>query len=151
MRNAFLLLVLLSATQAGAQSSAIETLRKKFAGEPEVVNFAVNGFFLKAALWTAGDTRWSEACRHVSRMRVVSVPVRHFEHKDVSISGFKEFVLRSHYNYLVESQTPGQLITIYVRDQDQSKPVYLILVEEAQELTALEVVGKIDVQKVIKL
>jgi len=132
---------------AFAQSRSFETLRDNFAGGEDVHCFQVSGFLCRAVLWMAGEWEFKEAISDVSSIRVITIPRQNFKSQELSVPGFKEYIRKDNFESLITVKEKGERVEIYIQQAGNRKDRYLILVEEADEVSVIEVRGHIDIQK----
>lgn len=139
-------LVALSSS-AFAQSRSFETLRDNFEGGEDVHCIQVSGFLCRAALWMAGEWEFREAISDVSSIRLITIPRQNFKSQDLSVAGFKEYLRKDNFESLATIKEKGDRVEIFIQQAGNRKDRYLILAEEADEVTVVEVKGYIDIQK----
>jgi hypothetical protein len=130
-----------------SQSKSFEALRDNFAGEEGVHHVRVSGVFCRAVLWMAGEWEFKEAISDVSSIRVINIPKQTFRVQKLSVSGFRTVLHDDHFESLATVKEPGEQVEVYLQEQGNHSNRYLVIVEEAEEVTVIEVKGYIDIQK----
>lgn len=143
--------VVFTTTPSFSQSMSFEKLYDRFSGTEDVNCFSVSGFLCRAGLWVAGEHEFKEAIEKVNSLRVISIPTSNFAAQGLSVKGFKKIVSDDDFESLASIREENSRIEIYLQQTDNPKNRYLVLVEEADQLTAIELKGYIDVDKLRKL
>jgi hypothetical protein len=132
------------ALQAFAQSNSYRTLKNKFEDSPDVHSFSVGGWACRLIFSIAGEYEFKKAVEDVQHIRLITIPKREFEAKEVSINGFKKLLLQDSYQQLANIRDNGEDVTIYLRESGNKKNYYFVLVEEEKEVVAIELKGYIN-------
>lgn len=138
------LLITFMALQAFAQSNSYRTLKNKFEDSPDVHSFSVGGWACRLIFSIAGEYEFKKAVEDVQHIRLITIPKREFEAKEVSINGFKKLLLQDSYQQLANIRDNGEDVTIYLRESGNKKNYYFVLVEEEKEVVAIELKGYIN-------
>jgi len=140
--TAFVLFVSFSVSVA--QSDSFITLRQKFSGQEDVFSFGTNGFFARTILWMAGEHEFTNAVKDIKSIRLITIPKESFKHEGVSVNGFKNVLAKDSFEQLAQVKEDGDDITIYMQSTKLKNNRYMILVEERDEVVAIEISGYID-------
>ena len=134
-------------SSAFAQSRSFETLRDNFAGGEDVHCIQVSGFLCRAALWMAGEWEFREAISEVSSIRLITIPRQTFKSQELSVPGFKEYLRKDNFESLATIKEKGDRVEVFIQQAGSRNNRYLIVAEEAEEVTVIEVNRYIDIQK----
>lgn len=148
----FVLFVLLAA-QANAQSNSYQTFRDTFKGGEDVHSFSVSGFVARTVLWMADEHEFADAITDVKNIKLVVVPKEEFSSKGVSINGFKKVLKGDAFQELAHFRDHGDLVTIFLQEHDKNKlkDRYFILVEDNEEVVAIEMRGSVDMNVLMNM
>ena len=130
-----------------AQSDSFMTLKNHFEGEEDVYSFKVSGFLCRTVLWMAGEWEFRDAISEVTSIRLITIPGKNFTQQELSVSGFRMYLGEDHFESLASIKDHGDNVEIYLQQTRNRKDRYLVLVEEASEVTVIEIKGHIDIQK----
>ena len=130
-----------------AQSESFQTLKDNFAGQPEVHCFKVSGFLCRTVLWMAGEWEFREAISDVSSIRIMTIPKEAFASQQLSLGGFRRVLQKDRYESLATVRDNGERVEVYIQEAGNRNNRYLVLVEESDEVTVIEVKGSLDLQK----
>jgi Domain of unknown function (DUF4252) len=152
-RNNLLLLpfVLLVHTGATAQADSFRMLKDKFSGSENVHTFSVSGGLCRAVLWLAGEWEFRDAIKDVSSVKVISIPRAQWNDHTLFLKEFKASVKENHFESLASIRDHGDHVEVYVLPGSKAKNKYLLLAENDNEVTVIEVKGDIDIQKLQEL
>ena len=134
----------LVAVQTFSQSNSYRTLKNKFNDSPDVHSFSVSGWACKLIFSIAGEYEFKKAVEDIQHIRLITIPKREFETKEVTIKGFKRLLLQDSYEPLAHFRDNGEDVTIYLRESGNKKNYYFVLVEEENEVVAIELKGYIN-------
>lgn len=146
-RYLVLVLAVASAVPVFAQSESYLTLKDHFRGTKDVYSFKVSGFLCRAALSIAGEHDFREAIRDVSSVRLITIPRDNFGQQNLSVAGFRKYLASDHFESLLTVRDHGELVEFYLQAGSNHNDVYFVLIEKASEVTAIEIRGAIDLQK----
>lgn len=138
------LFCVLVAVQTFSQSNSYRTLKNKFNDSPDVHSFSVSGWACKLIFSIAGEYEFKKAVEDIQHIRLITIPKREFETKEVTIKGFKRLLLQDSYEQLAHFRDSGEDVTIYLRESGNKKNYYFVLVEEEREIVAIELKGYIN-------
>ncbi len=151
LKTVIIALAILAAAPSFGQSKSFETLYDYFNGTNDVNCFSVSGFLCRAGLWVAGEHEFKAAIEKVNSLRVISIPTSNFAAQGLSVRGFKKVLSNYDFESLASIREENSRIEVYLQQGSNPKNCYLVLVEEADQLTAIEMKGYIDVDKLRKL
>jgi len=143
-----LLIALLVVTStAFAQSDSFQLLKDNFADGRDVHCLKVSGFLCKTVLWMAGESEVKEAITDLRSVRLITIPKDNFVERNLSVAGFRKKLSRDSFESLVSIKDHGDHVEIYLQQNGNMKDRYLVLVEDASDVTVIEIRGTIDIQK----
>jgi len=138
------IVILIASTSAFAQSKSFDALRDKFKGQPDVYSFSLSGWMGRMVLNVAGEYEFSNAIKDLKHMRIITIPRSEFSAHKVSVRGFKKVLKQDSFEELALIREDGQEVSIYLREGNNNKNNYFVLVEEADEVVAIELKGYLD-------
>ena len=140
-----LLLVAVSVTTF-SQSKSYQTLRDHFAGKEDVHSFALNGFLCRTVLRFAGtDGRTLHTMmKDIHQIRFIVIPIKEFSKQELSVNGFKEYLKKDSFESLATIRDKADHISVFHRMDGNKRDRYFVLVEEPNEVVAIEMKGYID-------
>jgi len=147
MKGIKILVLLLGSIGAQAQSKSYQMLKDNFIDQPDVHSFSVSGWMGRAILNLAGEFEFKEAIKELKHIRLMTIPSSEFENRNLTIKGFKRVLLQDSYQELAFIRDHGDDVSIYIKEGHNNKNHYFVLVEEEQEVVAIEMKGYIDLQK----
>jgi hypothetical protein len=127
-----------------AQSNSYRALKNKFDKSPDVHSFSVGGWACRLIFSLAGEYEFKEAVEDVQHIRLITIPKAEFETEQVTINGFKRFLLQDSYDQLAHIRDNGEEVTIYLRESGNKKNYYFVLIEDESEVVAIELKGYIN-------
>jgi len=142
--------LLIASASVFAQSESFHTLKDKFVGEDDVHHFAVSGFFARSILWMADEHEFYHAIRDVKTIRLIVIPRDAFKAQRVSLNGFKKVMKDDGFEELARIKDNGDDVTVYLQSSEKKNDRYMILVEEDDEIVAIEMKGRIDPEFIAK-
>ena len=148
--SAGVILSLAIATTGFSQSDSFIALKEKFAYHHDAFSFSSSSFLGGALFWLAGEHEFYNAIKEVKRISFMSVPKDAFRAEDVSIAGFKKVVREDSFQELAHVRDNGDLITFYLKSTGSKNNRYMILVEDSENLIAIELTGYIDPEFLLK-
>jgi Domain of unknown function (DUF4252) len=143
--------VVFTAAPSFSQSMSFEKLYDRFSGTEDVNCFSINGFLCRAGLWVAGEHEFKEAIEKVKSLRLITIPNANFTAQGLSVRGFKKVLSDDDFESLVTLREETNRIEVYLQKNSNLKNLYFFLVEDANTLTAIEIKGDIDINKLRKL
>jgi hypothetical protein len=147
MKGIKILVLLLGSIGAQAQSKSYQMLKDNFIDQPDVHSFSVSGWMGRTILNLAGEFEFKEAIRELKHIRLMTIPSSEFENRNLTINGFKRVLLQDSYQELAFIRDNGDDVSIYIKEGNNNKNHYFVLVEEEQEVVAIEMKGYIDLQE----
>lgn len=137
--------ILIFVSLAGhAQSNSYQTLKEKFTDQPNVHSFSCNGWVGRLVLNLAGEQEFRHAIKELSHIRLITIPRAEFSQQHVSVNGFKSVLKKDGFEELAFIRDNGDEITLYLREGKNNKNRYFALIEEPDEIIAIELKGYID-------
>lgn len=144
MRLVILTIVLTITTMASfAQSSGINVLKQRFKGEADVHAFKVNGLLARLAIKMIDDEPFQEAVSGIRSVEFITIPKSAFNDQNVSIQGYKKFLLENRFESLMDVRDNGEHISVLLAP-DSKHERYLIIVDEGSEVIVFEMKGHIN-------
>lgn len=151
MKSKYLLLfflLTLSAASVVAQSNSYQALKDKFNDRPEVHSFSISGWLGRMVLDMAGEYEFRDAINELRHVRLIVIPRQEFSKQNLSVSGFKSVLRKDMFQTIAEVREPGESVSIYLQEgKTNSRNRYLVLVEEEDEIVAIELTGYLDPSK----
>lgn len=135
---------------AFSQSKSYSTLKHKFSGAENVTSVKISGLILKTALWIAGENDWSDDYGRVKSLRVMSIPQGEFRERNLSANGFKKVLVKDNFEEIASTFDNGERLTIYLREHKNASNLYFLVVESDKEVTAIEIKGYLNPQRIIE-
>ncbi len=145
-----ILILLLVAGTAHAQSKSYQTLKDNFNDQPDVHSFSVSGWMGRVILNLAGEFEFKEAIKDLKHVRVITIPRSEFKARNLTIKGFKSVLKQDSFQELAFIRDNGEEVSLYLKEGNNNKNHYFVLVEEEQEIVAIEMKGYIDLQQLPK-
>lgn len=144
------ILSLLLTTSVYSQSDSFIALKEKFAYHQDVYSFSTGTFLGTAILKMAGEHEFYNAVKDVRRISIIGIPRDAFKHENVSVSGFKKAMRKDSYNELARMKDNGDAVTFYMKSTESKNNRYMILVEDSDNVVAIELTGYIDPEFLLK-
>lgn len=144
------ILSLIITCDAFSQSDSFYALKEKFAYHSDVYSFSTGTFLGTAILKLAGEHEFYNAVKDVRRVSVIGIPRHAFAQEDVSVAGFKKVIHRDDFKELVKMKDNGDVITFYMKSTESRDNRYMILVEDSDNVIAIELMGYIDPDLLLK-
>jgi Domain of unknown function (DUF4252) len=137
-------------SSAFAQSDSFSLLKEKFKRQDDVVSFSTSGFFARTILWMAGEHEFTDAVKDIKNIHLITIPKAAFTEAGVSVNGFKKILVKDSFEELANIKEDGDDVTFFLQSTKSKDNRYVILVEEKDEVVAIEIRGYIDVEKLMK-
>lgn len=153
MKNLVLITAFMLMAAAGfAQSKSFATLKDHFKGEDNVHAFTVGGWLANLALKFVDDEDInSHAIQKIGSIHLITIPKKHFEEQGLSVNGYKRYIAKDDaFEELLTVKDQGSHVSIFMKQLGEHYNRYLLLVEENEEVTAIEFKGYIDVDELMK-
>ena len=144
------ILCLLLITSGYSQSDSFIALKEKFAYHPDVYSFSTSAFLGGALLKLAGEHEFYDAVKSIQRISFIAIPKDAFKHEEVTLSGFKKIMRKDSFQELARMKDNGDLVTFYLRSTESNNNRYMILVEDSDNVVAIELTGYIDPEFLLK-
>lgn len=146
MKSLALLVVtfLFSTTGLFAQSHSYQVLKDKFKGQPEVHSFSFSGWMGRLVLNMTDEHELRNATKELSHVRLMTIPRSEFSAQQVTVNGFKKLLKQDFFEELAIIRDHGEVVSVYLREGNNNKNRYFVLVEEEREVVAIELKGYID-------
>jgi hypothetical protein len=141
-----LAILMFIASFASAQSKSYNILKEKFIDQPDVHSFSFAGWMGRLVLRMADEHEFKDAIKDLQHVRFIEIPKAEFALQNVSVRGFKNVLLADSFQELAFIRDNGEEITIYLREGNNHKNHYFVLVEEEQQVVAIEIKGYLDPQ-----
>jgi len=140
--------LLFTSITSSAQSDSYQLLKDKFKGEQDVYSFSFSGWMGRAILKMAGENEFRDAIKDLKHVRFITIPKSEFTARQVTVNGFKKLLQKDYYEELAYVRDNGEEVTIYLRQGNNNKNHYFVLVEEEREVVAIEMKGYIDLKEI---
>jgi hypothetical protein len=145
MKSKLLFAVMLITTSSSfAQSNSYHVLRDKFKNQPDVHSFSFSGWVGRLVLKAAGEYEFRNAIKDLNHVRLITIPRSEFSAQQVSVKGFKKVLRQDSYEELAFIRDEREEVTIYLREGNNHKNTYFVLVDEEHEVVAIELIGYLD-------
>ncbi len=143
-RISLIVVMLMIAASTIAQSNSYLALKEKFKDQPDVHSFSLSGWVGRLVLNLAGEYEFKDAIKDLRHMRLMTIPRTEFDKQQVTVKGFKKVLRQDSFEELAFVRDDGEEITIYLHEGNNHKNHYFVLVEEEQEVIAIELKGYLD-------
>ena len=130
-----------------AQSKSFQTLRDHFIDEENVHSFNISGFFCRAAMSFAiddDDELLINMMNDIDHVRIIVIPKGEFKKQNLSVNGFKNYLAKDAFEEMMSVREKGDHVSVFMREDGNKKNRYFVLVEESDEVVAIEMKGYID-------
>ncbi len=146
MKFKLIIVALFCAQVALAQSRAFAILEDRFEGVPEVESIHVRGWMgrLVANIALEDDSKLRQAMADIQYIRLITIPTVEFDRNDVSVNGFRRILTNDAFELLAHYREQGDQVSVYQRDEGNRRNRYFVLIEEKEQLVAIEMKGYID-------
>jgi hypothetical protein len=145
MKIRILALLLFSlAWGAQGQSDSYFALKDAFRGHKDVYSFSVGGWACRWLLTVAGEYEFNHAIEEVKQVRLMVIPKNEFDRHQVSVNGFRKVLSEDRFEELACIRERNEVVTIYIKENGNRLNYYFVLVEEADEVVAMEIKGYIN-------
>jgi hypothetical protein len=141
-----LLVLMFVASFAMAQSKSYSILKDKFIDRPDVHSFSFSGWMGRLVLRMVDEHEFRDAIRDLQHVRFIEIPKAEFAAQNLSVKGFKNILIKDSFQELAYIRDNGEGITIYLREGNNHKNHYFVLVEEERQVVAIELKGYLDPQ-----
>jgi len=141
------LLLLIAVGSVSAQSNSYQILKDNFIGQPDVHSFSVSGWVGRVILNMAGEYEFKEAIKELKHVRFITIPRAEFEARKLTVKGFKNVLKQDSFQELAFIRDNGEEVSIYLKEGNNHKNHYFVLVEDEREVVAIELKGYIDLEQ----
>ncbi len=142
-----LLILLITVGSVSAQSNSYQILKENFNGQPDVHSFSVSGWVGRVILNMAGEYEFRDAIKELKHVRFITIPRAEFEARKLTVKGFKNVLKQDSFQELAFIRDNGEEVSIYLKEGNNHKNHYFVLVEDEQEVVAIELKGYIDLEQ----
>lgn len=150
MKRFLLPVLLLVSTFGWSQSKSYQTLKDHFDDRPDVHAFSIGGWLCRATLSLAMDENDREiallrkAMANIDHVRFIVIPKEEFKAQGLTVNGFRSYLRKDSFEQLADVRDQGDQVTFYHRSDGTRKDRYFVLVDEQDEVVAIEMKGYID-------
>lgn len=133
-----------------AQSKSYQTLKDRFIDQPDVQAFSFGGWLGRAALSFVSESDdpdarlLRKAMADIDHIRFLVIPKQAFREQNLSVNGFRSYLSKDEFDMLADIKDNGERVTFYQREEDARNQRYFVLIDEADEVVAIEMKGYID-------
>jgi hypothetical protein len=148
MKKLFAVLLVLISVSGFAQSKSYQTLRDHFSGSENVHSFSIGGLLCKMAVNIASkdEELLRNLMKDISHVRFIVIPKEEFRNQNLSVNGFKNYLSKDSFEEVLAVREKGDHVNVFHRTDGNKKNRYFVLVEESDEVVAIEMKGYIDPQ-----
>ena len=145
----YLVLFLLAFSIAGySQSKSFLTLQDRFEGRKDVTHLNISSFFVRMALCLASEDLNSDEISNIGRLHLMVIPKDHFAADGVTLNGYIRFVeKKDSFEELINIKDKKDNVRLFVKTRDKYTSRYLLLVDDEDEVVAIEFSGNINPDK----
>ena len=147
MKKLFLALVMICAAGSlNAQSNSYRMIRSQFNDNPDVKSYHLRGWMIRlvAEIVEDEDERLSASLREVKRVRLITIPKEEFAREGVTVSGFKSRLPNDKFELMGDFRDEGGSVAFYHRTEKRGKNCYFVIIDQDDEVIAIEMKGYID-------
>lgn len=146
MKYKLIIAALFCAQVALAQSRAFSILEERFEGQPDVEKFHVRGWVgrMVASFAFDDDPKLRQAIEDIQYIRFMTIPTAEFDRQSVSVSGFRRVLSKDDFELLADYRDKGDQVLVYLRDEGNRNNRYFVLIQEKEQVVAIEMKGYID-------
>lgn len=147
MKKIGILVILVSLSHLSfAQSESYEQLREQFIDRDNVHSFSVSGLWCRMLMgWVIEeDEPFRQALQEIKHVRALIVPQQEWERDFRSSAEFLRSLKSDGFEELATIRDRGEKISFYVRPDGKRRNLYFILIEESNEVVALELRGYLE-------
>jgi hypothetical protein len=141
-----LVLFALIYTAGFSQSKSYQTLRDHFSGRENVHSFSIGGILCRMAVNIASkdEELWRNLMKDIDHVRFIVIPKEEFTNQNLSVGGFRNYLSKDSFEEVMSVKEKGDKVNIFHREDGNKKNRYFVLVEESNEVVAIEMKGYID-------
>jgi hypothetical protein len=145
MKPLLLILAIVVGFSAFGQSAPYRALKGKFKGHEDVFAFSANGLVARTALKLAGERDFRKGIQYIRSIRIISIPKSAFEREHVTVKGFRKVIAAHSFEEMLAIKDHGDDVMIYMQEGKKKRDNrYLVLVDDKEDVVALEIRGYID-------
>lgn len=126
-------------------------MKDTFKGGQDVHHLSVSGLLCRAVLAMADEHEYQAAFTDVKNIKIITVPKTEFERRKLTLNGFKKVLSEDNFQELAHFRDHGDLVSIYLQENKKSQNRYFILVDEGDDIVALEIKGYVDADLLVKM
>ena len=149
--NSLIIGLLALAVHAKSQSNSYLTMKETFKGGRDVHHISVSGFLCRTVLAMADEHEYQTAFTDVKNIKIITVPKSEFERRKLTLNGFKKVLREDSFQELAHFRDHGDLVSIYLQENKKNQNRYFILVDEENNIVALEIKGYVDADLLVKV
>jgi hypothetical protein len=149
--NSLIIGFLAIAVHAMSQSNSYLTMKDTFKGGSDVHHISVSGFLCRAVLALADEHEYRAAFTDVKNIKIITVPKSEFERRNLSPDGFKKILREDNFQELAHIRDRGDIVSIYLQENKKAQNRYFILVDEGDDIVALEIKGYVNADLLVKM
>lgn len=144
-------LFLCAAAIAHAQSDSFQTLQDHFLGLENVHQFKFSGLVGRTvlAIATPDEKGVREAIQDVRSFRLIVIPSKEFRNQNLTVKGFTEVLKKDSFDELAHITDNRDNVRVYHRTEGNNRDRYFVLIDEGEEVIAIEIKGYIDTEMLI--
>jgi len=146
-RNHLLLILLVCAQFVSGQSKSISRFR---ADHPENTNMFFYSSTLKM-LNAENNAELADLIKDIEEIRILNYDKEKQHLSSEYITGLKKALASEDYNNLMMLNEKGNAINLYSREKRGKTVGFVAVVEDRGSLTLIDLVGRIDVKKIMQL
>jgi hypothetical protein len=148
MKKIIAVLFVLISVSGFAQSKSYQTLRDHFSGREDVHSFNLGGLLCRLAvnIATEDEPLFKNMMKDIDHVRFIVIPKKEFKNQNLSVKGFRNYLSKDSFEEVLAVRDNGDHVNIFHRTDGNKKNRYFVLVEESDEVVAIEMKGYIDPQ-----
>jgi hypothetical protein len=99
----------------------------------------------------ADEHEYRAAFTDVKNIKIITVPKSEFERRNLSPDGFKKILREDNFQELAHIRDRGDIVSIYLQENKKAQNRYFILVDEGDDIVALEIKGYVNADLLVKM
>jgi hypothetical protein len=141
-----LVLFTLVCTVGFSQSKSYKTLQDHFSDRDNVHSFNLGGVLCRVAvnIATKDEELWKNLMKDIDHVRFIVIPKEEFKNQNLSVGGFRNYLSKDSFEEVLAVRDKGENVNVFHRTDGNKKNRYFVLVEESNEVVAIEMKGYID-------
>lgn len=136
---AFMFLLITGVTAFG-QSKSFTSLSEAYSDRDDVTTFNLGGLGIK---WSSGEDE-DKTLSGIRDVRFLHIPRAQFESGHVKLSSLKRDLTRDNFEVMFSARDGKDNVSVYMQENGGDKNLYFVLVEDDENITAIEIKGYID-------